>query len=362
MRATRETLATWVERYLAWARVKQHPERTIIGWRYGLGLFVDFCEARGLERAEDITRPILERYQRHLFHHRKKDGRPLSYKTQLARLVVLRGLFRWLVRQHVVLSNPAADLELPRKEHRLPRAVLTEEEAERVLAEPDVRSGLGVRDRAMLEVFYATGIRRAELVRLNVFDVDLERHTLMVRQGKGKKDRMLPLGERAARWVERYMMEVRPELVTAESGEVLFLGRLGHPFVDDHVSKLVKDYVDASPIAKKGSCHLFRHTMATLMLEGGADVRFVQEMLGHVSLETTQLYTRVSIRKLQEVHAATHPGARLAREPRAPAPGAHDAPDTPDASEPASESVAMGAAPSATELFSSLAAEGAEDA
>jgi len=342
------SLADWVDRYLEYKRERLHPERTLLGWRYGLGLFVDWCEARGLERVEDITRPILERYQRHLFHHRKKDGRPLSYKTQLARLVVLRGLFRWLVRQHVLLSNPAADLELPRKEHRLPRAVLSEQEAERVLAEPDVRSGRGVRDRALLEVFYATGIRRAELVRLTVFDVDLERHTVMVRQGKGKKDRMLPLGERAARWVERYLLEVRPELVAAESGEVLFLGRLGHPFVDDHVSKLVKDYVDAAALGKKGSCHLFRHTMATLMLEGGADVRFVQEMLGHVSLETTQIYTRVSIRKLQDVHAATHPGARLARGPRAVEPP--EAP--PEANVPA---------PSASELLASLEAEAAEE-
>ena len=348
-----DSLENWVERYLEWGRVRMHPDRTLIGWRYGLGLFTAWCEARGLEHPADITRPILERYQRHLFHHRKKDGRPLSYKTQLARLVVLRGLFRWLVRQHVILSNPSSDLELPRKEHRLPRAVLTEEEAERVIGAPDLRTDLGLRDRAILEVFYATGIRRAELVRLTVFDIDVERCTLMVRQGKGKKDRLLPLGERAARWVERYMMDVRPLLVTGESGDVLFLGRLGHAFVDDHVSKMVKDYVDAAElVGKKGSCHLLRHTMATLMLEGGADVRFVQEMLGHVNLETTQIYTHVSIRKLQEVHAATHPGARLARRPRA-------ADDEGIATETSAE--ALDVAPSVSDVLASLDAEAADE-
>jgi integrase/recombinase XerD len=189
--------------------------------------------------------------------------------------------------------------------------VLTVAEVERILAVPVQSDALGLRDRAMMEVLYATGVRRTELSRLRVDDVDVERMTLMVRQGKGKKDRVVPLGERAMAWVRRYLDHVRPELVTSETEHGLFVGTLGEPMCPGWVTERVRRYVEKSGIGKKGACHLFRHTMATLMLEGGADVRYVQEMLGHATIETTQLYTQVSIQKLREVHAATHPGARL---------------------------------------------------
>jgi integrase/recombinase XerD len=208
-------------------------------------------------------------------------------------------------------SNPAADLIMPRPEKRLPRAVLSPLEADAVVNVPDIHEPLGVRDRAMLEALYSTGMRRSELLGLKIDDLDAERGTIMIRQGKGKKDRLIPIGERAVAWVEKYVHEVRPGLVTGRDDGVLFLTEMGESLVPEYVTHRFRKYVEAAEIGKKGSCHIWRHTMATAMLENGADVRFVQEMLGHVSLATTQIYTRVSIKKLKEVHAATHPSAKL---------------------------------------------------
>jgi YD repeat-containing protein len=174
------------------------------------------------------------------------------------------------------------------------------------------RTALGLRDRAMLEVFYSSGIRRNELVHLEVFDVDAERGTLFVHHGKGGKERVVPLGERAGRWVEKYREDARPKLLVDAHEVTLFLTQFGEPLDDDYLSTLVARYIDEANLGKKkGSCHTLRHSMATAMLENGADIRHIQVMLGHAKITTTEIYTLVSIRKLIDVHAATHPGARV---------------------------------------------------
>jgi integrase/recombinase XerD len=220
--------------------------------------------------------------------------------------------FRWLVRDHQILVNPASELELPKVETHLPRGVLTAREAEAILNQPDIRDPLGLRDRALLETLYSTGMRRMELCHLSVYDVDAERGTAMIRSGKGRKDRVVPIGDRATAWIAKYLADARPELVASPDCGRLFLTYQGAGFTPTRLSQRVADYVTASGIGKRGSCHLFRHTVATLMLEGGADIRFIQAMLGHAELSTTQIYTQVSIRKLKEVHTATHP-ARMER-------------------------------------------------
>jgi integrase/recombinase XerD len=143
--------------------------------------------------------------------------------------------------------------------------------------------------------------------------LDQERGTLMVRQGKGKKDRMVPIGERAIAWLAHYLNDARPQLVLPPDPGTLFLTQEGEEISCHRLTQLVRGYVVAADMGKSGACHLFRHTCATLMLEGGADIRYIQEMLGHVELSTTQIYTQVSIRKLKAVHTLTHPGAKLER-------------------------------------------------
>lgn len=277
-----------------------------------LEAFIGWADERGLTRPQDVTRPILQRYQRHLFHARKSDGAPLAFSTQATLLNPVRAFFKWLTLENHLLYNPAADLEVPRVPRQLPRVLLTVQDAEHVLAQPDVETPMGLRNRAMLETFYSTGIRRLELARLKLYDVDTERGTLMVRQGKGRKDRLVPLGERACRWIDRYVAEVRPQLVREPDHGMLFVTDYGEAFEKNRLGDMVKRYMRLAGF-EHGACHAFRHAMATHMLEGGCDIRYIQAILGHSQLSTTEIYTQVSIGKLKAIHAATHP-ARLSRE------------------------------------------------
>ena len=302
-----------VEDFIDYLRIHNYSESTIENRISQLSFLVVWLSERGITRPSEVTKPILERYQRSLFHLRKPNGAPLSFRTQHTRLIPVRLFFRWAAKTNRILYNPASELEMPRIEKRLPKHVLTIEEAEKVIALPNVENPMGIRDRSILEVFYSTGIRRREALNLRLYDIDVDRETVMVRQGKGKKDRMVPIGERALAWIERYLTDVRPALVKEPDEGWLFLTKDGDQLQPDTISGLVTTYIDHAGIGKRGSCHLFRHTMATLMLEGGADIRFIQQMLGHSELSTTQIYTQVSIRQLKQVHTATHPGATLAR-------------------------------------------------
>lgn len=306
-----DALVICAEGWLEALRVRNYAEETLTGRLFGLKHFMLWAEAREVTRASEVTRPILETYQRFLARHDEATGKRLAWSTQRERIAALRDWFRWLTRQNVILHNPASELELPRHEKRLPVAALTRTEVEQLLAVPDVSDPLGLRDRAMLEVLYATGLRRTELCRLECPDVSAERGTVTVRQGKGNKDRVVPLGPRAAAWVTRYVREVRPRLLIDTHTPELFLTGYGGPFNPDVFSRMVSGWMERAGLAKRGSCHLLRHTCATHMLEGGADIRFIQQQLGHEKLETTAIYTEVTIRQLLEVHARCHPSGQL---------------------------------------------------
>lgn len=313
-----EGFAAHLNRFLNHLAMRGYSPHTLRDRTHAIKRFALWAIERGIDKPKDITRPIIERYQRHLFYHRKGDGTPLSFRTQGARLVPVRAFFKYLARENWILYNPAAEIELPRPERRLPKAVMTAEEAEAVLAQPDIESVVGLRDRAILEVLYATAIRRLELVNLKVWDVDRARGVLSVRQGKGAKDRIVPMGERAMAWLDQYHDKARPGLVSGPDEGWLFLTLQGTQMEAKRLSERVRGHIERSGIPKTGSCHLFRHTAATQMLENGADIRFIQALLGHESLETTTIYTQVSISKLTEIHAATHPGARLGRSESGP--------------------------------------------
>lgn len=312
--ATPGTMRFFVQPFQEWQRIRGYSPVTIERSAYFLLRFLIFCEERGVLRPQDASRQLVERYQRHLYHTVTKKGTPLSVTAQLKGLMALRGFFKWLTRERHILYNPASEMEMPRMPKGLPRTVLSAKEAERVLAQPDVEKPHGVRDRAILELLYSTGLRRLEISRLKIYEVDLVRGTVFVREGKGRKDRVVPLGERAGLWMRKYLTEVRPLFVSGPDGGAAFLSNLGQPLHPDYLGNSVRWYMQAADIGKKGSCHVFRHTCATLMLEAGADVRFLQALLGHSSLETTEIYTHVSIQKLKEVHARTHPAEAKSRE------------------------------------------------
>jgi integrase/recombinase XerD len=307
-------MAVLLARFLDYMRVKNYSEDTVVTRHCVLNRFILWAADRGVVRPNEVTRPILERYQRYLYHFRKKNGDPISFRTQHANLSPIRAWFKWLARNNHILYNPASEMELPKLGHRLPKHVLTAAEAEKIIAIADVNTNLGLRDRAILETLYSTGIRRMEICNLRLYDVDYDRGTIMVRQGKGQKDRMVPIGERAITWIERYVSEVRPILESAATEDnTVFLTETGQPFTPDQMTANVRNYVEAGDVGKPGACHLWRHTAATLMHDAGADIRFIQAFLGHARLQTTEIYTQVSIRQLKAIHSACHPSSRLNR-------------------------------------------------
>jgi len=301
----------WLRRYLEWLEATNHAAATrrnsrsaverFLGWAAAATPPVELTRLRGRH---------LEEYQVALARAARSDGRPLGWGTRAEYLGALRSFLRWCVTRRLLPRDPTGELVLPRRPVQLPRAILTPREAERVLRQADTATRLGLRDRALLEVLYSTGLRRAEAAGLRLEDVDPIRRVVVVRAGKGQRDRVVPIGRRALRWVQRYVRRVRPGLVGEADPGRLFLSCRGTMLRLNHLSERVARYVARAGVGKPGSCHLFRHTVATLLLEGGADVRDVQEILGHTNLATTARYTHLAIGRLQQVHARAHPAER----------------------------------------------------
>jgi len=308
-----DNLARLRGEWFAYLEALNYKPATLEFLRRNLLYFLEWAHERDLDHPEQVTRPVLESYRRHVFRLRKKNGKPLGIKSQKDRLQVIKQFFRWLCRENYLPANPASELDLPRGEHRLPKQAWTLSQVHEILAGPDTADVLGLRDRAMLELLYATGMRRGELARLACGDLNLETEVIFISQGKGNRDRYVPLGQRAAHWLERYLERSRPILEMGEPDEALFLTHLGHGFNPDALGRLVASYIRQA--GHEGGCHHFRHTCATHMLENGADIRFIQQLLGHSKLETTSIYTQVSIEKLRQVHASTHPSLAQAGLP-----------------------------------------------
>jgi integrase/recombinase XerD len=301
--------------YSRWMLSQNYSTKTVSNNTHILSKFVVWCHERGILRPQEMTREILEHYQGKIIRYRKPGGEAYNVSYLIRILSALRGFFGWLAKKRYILYNPALELELPRLDKHLPRNIMSMAEVEAVMMQVDLSSPLGLRDRAMLEVLYSTGMRRFELRQLKYKDLFMDTGVVMIREGKGRKDRMVPIGERALAWVEKYRVDLRPRLVgkhgNGNDEGILFLSYRGKPLSLNNINRIVTTYIRNSGIEKEGSCHMFRHTIATLMLENGADIRYIQQILGHNSLESTQIYTHVSIKKLKEVHEKTHPGANL---------------------------------------------------
>jgi integrase/recombinase XerD len=321
----RTPLEALMHEHLEALQIKNYSEHTVRNRLVHIRFFIQWAYEHGLREPIEVTRPVLERYQRYLFFYRKTNGEPLSFRSQHARLVPLRVWFKWMTRQNHILHNPASEIDLPRLGRTLPKNILSVAEVERVMLQPDVADVIGLRDRAILETIYSTGLRRLEVVNLKLFDLHCDRALVCVRQGKGHKDRYVPIGERAVQWLGKYLQEARPQLAIEPDDLTVFLTAEGEPFSRDHLTFTVRQHIAAANLGKTGACHLLRHTMATHMHENGADIRFIQQILGHEDIKTTQIYTHVALRALQQVYAATHPAALLDKEqaPPAPEPEAH---------------------------------------
>ena len=305
-------LSALIDRFFVVASIK-YAATTLTTYREPLSDLLSFCVMRDLVDVRQISRQTLEQYQRHLQQRRRQSGpdagKLLSIGTQRRRITVVRTFFRFLVRQSVLDSNPAADLDMPPRELKIyNRKGLTLEEIEHVLLQPIVHTDVGFRDRTMMEVLFATGVRRAELHALTTLDVDASRKTMFVSKGKGRKQRLVPISERALAFVDQYIKGSRRSLLSLSGADTNALWLSDHGELSlERVGQLVYAYVRQAELGRSGGCHLFRHTFATALLDGGADIRHIQAMLGHENLETTAGYTHVAIEKLVEVYERTHP-------------------------------------------------------
>ena len=301
--------ALLLKRYFTDLLMHNWAATTVHRRRYSLGLFLKWAADRGVQSVTECTPELIEAYRRHLYEHRaKRTDKPIRFATQASYLNAVKHWCGWLVEQGWLESDPSLKIKLPKEEHRLPAAYLTLEEVEMVIHSIDLTTDTGIRDRSIFETFYSTAMRRMELVNLQLDDLDCDRGLIMIRQGKGRKDRVVPIGKRAIGWLEKYLYESRPRLLK-EPSETVYLSSLGNTFNPVTLAQIVRGYFNANGITRRGACHMLRHTAATLMMEGGADLRSLQTLLGHASLNTTQIYTHVTIDRLREVHAKTHPGA-----------------------------------------------------
>ena len=302
------TLSEFHRRFLREMELRNCSPKTLRKWGYTIGRFTRWALERGIETIDEATPRVLDSYRRYLYDFRiERTGKPLAFGTQAMYLIDLRRWFAWLEEAGWLAEHRAEKLVIPKEGLHLPANVMTADEAETVLNQPDVTTDVGLRDRAILETFYTTAMRCSELLSLDVYDLLADRGVMMIRQGKGRKDRVVPVGERALQWLRKYLTDVRPRLARHSNETALFLSVRGNRIHVNHLSYVVRRYVLRAGITRRGSCHMIRHTTATLMMEGGADLRALQQLLGHSRLDTTQIYTHVSIQRLKEVHARTHP-------------------------------------------------------
>jgi integrase/recombinase XerD len=312
-RGAGRALQRHIDSYLEDLQVRNYSLSKIHGTRLVLELLSRFLRGRGVSDVRRVREEQLTSFCAYLPKHESWRLRaPLAVSTQRYYIGTVRAFFAFLEARGVILRSPADDLQQPRAQ-RLPRGVLTVAQARRLMAAPNVWTAHGLRDAAMLEVFYGTGIRLSECLNLALSDLDLAQGLLLVRNGKGKKDRVVPVPAQAAKVLDRYLRDARPLLMRDPRVSYLFLSSRGRRLTQSTISAAMHGYGGEAGIPWKVSPHILRHTCATHLLQGGADVRHVQKLLGHQEIDTTAIYTRVAITDLRGVVARAHPREALGR-------------------------------------------------
>lgn len=288
-----------IERFLdaLWMEEGLRPN-TLAAYGLDLQTYAGWLQAR----AKGLTDAVREDLFAYLQFQLQKGMRP---RTTARLLSSLKRFYRYLVRERLIALDPTADVDGPKLGRALPKS-LTEEQVERLLAAPSLESARGLRDRAMLETLYATGLRVSELVGLSVPQVNLQSGVIRV-IGKGDKERLVPLGEEAIAWLQRYLSCARADILRGKVSVILFPTRLATAMTRQAFWQLIKRYARVAGIEKEISPHTLRHAFATHLLNHGADLRVVQMLLGHVDLSTTQIYTHIARERLKSLHAQHHP-------------------------------------------------------
>jgi integrase/recombinase XerD len=304
------------QRFAESLRVKNYAEGSIKRYSYSIEDFYEFLSFNTeISHISQIDKQTILDYQKHLYQRPKKrqPDKKIHPTTQAKNISCLNVFFKFLLRQNIIITNPCDDIELPRQQKSLPKSILSKREINKLLSQPNTSTILGYRDRALLELLYSTGLRLNEARNLSIYDINFNAGLVKVNQGKGRQDRIVPLGAIAAEYIRDYIQNIRPSLATAVSGSLLFLNRRGQKISKTGINNIVKYYARKAGLKKHTTTHTLRHTCATLMLKGNADIRHIQEMLGHKSIESTQIYTKVLPLDLKRVHQKTHPREKEAK-------------------------------------------------
>jgi integrase/recombinase XerD len=292
-------------------KVKSYSPMSIASYSGHLKGFFDYLREKGITDIKRVTRDNLKDYQLKITERKDQEGKGYTIATISLKIRAIKRFFEYLEETNQILVNPAEYLKEPEKETRLPRVVLTEDEVRKILDQPNLSTLTGIRDRTILEVFYSTGIRLEEMVNLTIFDCDLQGGMLRVNKGKFAKDRVIPLGRHAVRFLKEYITHVRP-YHTRENKTIrnLFVNQSGKPLSKIVTEIIVRNYAKAAGIQKKVTPHTFRHTFATQLVRNGADITAVQKMLGHSDLSVTHIYTKVAGIEVKMTHSSHHPRER----------------------------------------------------
>ncbi len=304
-----DELLLWKDRYTEHMKLRGLSPRTVATYAGELKPFFRFLDEYGVENLARLGREHLEEYRTRLYYE-KFRGKCLSLAAQKVRLQALKRFARFLAAERFHLLDVGQAVDLPAAPRTLPRVILTENETLRLLEAPDTSTPLGLRDRAILEVLYGTGLRNAELGELHLEHLDFARHVLRVACGKGARARMVPLGEEAEVWLEEYLARARPRLLRDPDEPRVFLSMRGRVFYRTELAQMVTRWARRAGLDKHVTAHTLRHSCATHMLRRGAGLRQLQVLLGHSSAETTQRYTRVELSDLRKVLRRCHPRER----------------------------------------------------
>ena len=290
-------------KYITYLEVERNASPyTVRNYTSDLLGFFQFLKEKGVDSLKEVDKNVLRDYLRHLM----EQG---LVKASIARkLSAIRSFYRYLIREEIISTSPVATTSSPKLDKRLP-SFLTTDEMTRLLEAPDVSTPQGQRDRALLELLYASGLRVSELANLNLEQVNLNSREIRV-WGKGSKERMVLMGEPAARALTAYLNQGRLELLGNKRSSALFLNRYGERLTERSVQIEIQEIAEKAGIGKRVHPHMLRHTFATHLLDGGADLRVVQELLGHANLSSTQIYTHVSKSQAKKVYLSAHPMAQ----------------------------------------------------
>ncbi|WP_251359099.1 tyrosine-type recombinase/integrase [Kangiella sp. TOML190] len=307
-----KTLAELVPHHIEDVLAKGLSDQTAYTKERALNLFINWCSSQNISVIGDLSIEVLENFRKHLYRYRKPDGKPLQLSTQRLRLMAVTGFLKFLDHYELMDSTFYKKFTLPKVPQKFPKDIPDFEEIELIFKQTETAGAMMLRDRAYLEFLYGTGMRRCEVARVQVNHLDFKNNLVIIRKGKGSLDRVAPLAERVKFWLKKYLKELRPKLANIDSGDALLLGHNGKPLKLSALTELASYYVARSGIGKQGACHIFRHATATHMVRGGADTRFVQELLGHQDMKSTQIYTHLTAKDLSKAYNQYHPAANSA--------------------------------------------------